>query len=289
MIQEMGKLYIVATPIGNLADITFRAIETLKSVDLIAAEDTRHVRMLLQHYGISNKVIALHQHNEDKAASEIVEKLRSGLSIALVSDAGTPLISDPGMPVVKAVHEANLTVVPIVGACALIAALSAAGVAITPFTFEGFTPRTSSARQTFFVERSAISTTWIFYESCHRILDCLQDMTAVLPPERSIVIARELTKLHETIVKLPLAEMLTLVETDANMRRGEFVVIVEGAVKIDVSENTIAPEQERILKLLLTECSVKKAVELTVEITGGKKKPIYQAALALSNTNTVLN
>ena len=282
-------LYIVATPIGNLKDITHRAVEVLKSVDLIAAEDTRHVRMLLQHYGISNKVIALHQHNEDKAASEIVEKLRSGLSIALVSDAGTPLISDPGMPVVKAVHEANLTVVPIVGACALIAALSAAGVAITPFTFEGFTPRTSSARQTFFVERSAISTTWIFYESCHRILDCLQDMTAVLPPERSIVIARELTKLHETIVKLPLAEMLTLVETDANMRRGEFVVIVEGAVKIDVSENTIAPEQERILKLLLTECSVKKAVELTVEITGGKKKPIYQAALALSNTNTVLN
>ena len=289
MIQETGTLYIVATPIGNLADITFRAIETLKSVDLIAAEDTRHVRMLLQHYGISNKVIALHQHNEDKAAVEIIEKLRSGLSIALVSDAGTPLISDPGMPVVKAVHEANLTVVPIVGACALIAALSAAGVAITPFTFEGFTPRTSSARRTFFTERVAISTTWVFYESCHRILDCLQDMATVLPPERSIVIARELTKLHETIVKLPLAEMLTLVETDANMRRGEFVVIVEGAAKIDVSENTMTAEQERILKLLLTECSVKKAVELVVEITGGKKKPIYQAALAISEANNVLN
>jgi 16S rRNA (cytidine1402-2'-O)-methyltransferase len=245
--------------------------------------------MLLQHYGISNKVIALHQHNEDKAAVEIIEKLRSGLSIALVSDAGTPLISDPGMPVVKAVHEANLTVVPIVGACALIAALSAAGVAITPFTFEGFTPRTSSARRTFFAERVAISTTWVFYESCHRILDCLQDMATVLPPERSIVIARELTKLHETIVKLPLAEMLTLVETDANMRRGEFVVIVEGAAKIDVSENTMTAEQERILKLLLTECSVKKAVELVVEITGGKKKPIYQAALAISEANNVLN
>ena len=289
MIQEMGKLYIVATPIGNLADITFRAIETLKSVDLIAAEDTRHVRMLLQHYGISNKVIALHQHNEDKAASEIVEKLRSGLSIALVSDAGTPLISDPGMPVVKAVHEANLTVVPIVGACALIAGLSAAGVAITPFTFEGFTPRTSSARRTFFSERVDISTTWVFYESCHRILDCLQDMAATLPPERSIVIARELTKLHETIVKLPLVEMLTLVETDANMRRGEFVVIVEGAEKVDVSDNTITPEQARILKLLLTECSVKKAVDLTVEITGGKKKPIYQAALEFSKANSVLD
>jgi 16S rRNA (cytidine1402-2'-O)-methyltransferase len=280
--KEIGTLYVVATPIGNLADMTFRAVETLKTVDLIAAEDTRHVKMLLQHYGISNKVIALHQHNEEKAAAEIVEKLRSGLSIALVSDAGTPLISDPGMPVVKAVHDANLTVVPIVGACALIAALSAAGVAITPFTFEGFVPRTSSARKTFFSERADIPTTWVFYESCHRILDCLQDMTAVLSVERGVVIARELTKLHETIVKLPLAEMVELVANDPNMRKGEFVVIVEGAEKIDVSDNTITPEQERILKLLLVECSVKKAVDLTVEITGGKKKPIYQAALALT-------
>ena len=279
---EAGKLFVVATPIGNLADLTFRAVETLKTVDLIAAEDTRHVKMLLQHYGISNKVIALHQHNEEKASAEIVEKLRSGLSIALVSDAGTPLISDPGMPVVKAVHDANLTVVPIVGACALIAALSAAGVAITPFTFEGFVPRTSSARKTFFSQRAEISTTWVFYESCHRILDCLQDMAAVLPAERSIVIARELTKLHETIVVKPLAEMLELVANEPNMRKGEFVVIVEGAEKIDVSDNTITPEQERILKLLLTECSVKKAVDLTVEITGGKKKPIYQAALAFT-------
>lgn len=280
--KEAGKLYVVATPIGNLADITFRAVETLKTVDLIAAEDTRHVKMLLQHYGISNKVIAVHQHNEDKASAEIIEKLRAGLSIALVSDAGTPLISDPGMPIVKAVHEANLTVVPIVGACALIAALSAAGVAITPFTFEGFVPRTSSARKTFFSERAEITTTWVFYESCHRILDCLHDMAAVLPVERFIVIARELTKLHETVVKLPLAKMLELVENDPNMRKGEFVVIVEGAEKIDVSDNTITPEQERILKLLLIECSVKKAVDLTVEITGGKKKPIYQTALALN-------
>lgn len=284
--KEAGKLYVVATPIGNLADMTFRAVETLKTVDLIAAEDTRHVKMLLQHYGISNKVIALHQHNEEKAAAEIVEKLRSGLSIALVSDAGTPLISDPGMPVVKAVHDANLTVVPIVGACALIAALSAAGIAITPFTFEGFVPRTSSARKTFFSQRAEISTTWIFYESCHRILDCLQDMAAVLPIERGVVIARELTKLHETIVKLPLAEMVELVENDANMRKGEFVVIVEGAEKIDVSDNAITPEQERILKLLLAECSVKKAVDLTVEITGGKKKPIYQMALSSLTAQT---
>ncbi len=282
MTQTSGTLYIVATPIGNLADITFRAIDTLKSVDLIAAEDTRHVKMLLQHYGISNKVIALHQHNEDKAALDIIEKLRSGISIALVSDAGTPLISDPGMPVVKAVHEANLTVVPITGACALIAALSVAGVAITPFTFEGFTPRTSGARQTFFKERAEIPTTWVFYESCHRILDCLQDMASVLPLERSIVIARELTKLHETIVKLPLGEMLALVERDANMRRGEFVVIVEGAEKINHADIDLTSEQLRVLTLLLAQCSLKQAVSLAVEITGAKKKLLYQKALEIN-------
>ncbi len=282
MTQLSGTLYIVATPIGNLSDITFRAIEILKTVDLIAAEDTRHVKMLLQHYGISNKVIALHQHNEDKAALDIIEKLRTGLSIALVSDAGTPLISDPGMPVVKAVHEAHLTIVPITGACALIAALSVAGVAITPFTFEGFVPRTSGARQTFFKDRAQTQTTWVFYESCHRILDCLQDMVRVLPLERPMVIARELTKLHETIVKLPLGEMLALVERDANMRRGEFVVIVEGAEKIHHADSELTSEQVRVLTLLLAQCSLKQAVSLAVEITGAKKKLLYQKALDMN-------
>lgn len=278
MSNECGKLYVVATPIGNLADITFRAVEILKQVDLIAAEDTRHVKMLLQHYGISNKLISLHQYNEDKASSGLLEKLREGLSIALVSDAGTPLLSDPGMPLVKMVKDAGLDVVPVPGACALIAALSAAGLPVTQFTFEGFLPRTSSARKTFFSERLMCPTTWAFYESSHRILASLQDMAEVLPLDRQVVIARELTKLHETIVKTSLAEALKRVEQDANMRKGEFVVIVDGA-SIDKKEQIITPEQEKILRVLLGECSIKTAVAMAVEITGVRKKLLYQAAL----------
>ncbi|HEY8158893.1 MAG TPA: 16S rRNA (cytidine(1402)-2'-O)-methyltransferase [Methylobacter sp.] len=280
MSSECGKLYVVATPIGNLADITFRAVEILKQVDLIAAEDTRHVKMLLQHYGISNKLISLHQHNEDKASSGLLEKLREGLSIALVSDAGTPLLSDPGMPLVKMVKDAGVDVVPVPGACALIAALSASGLPITQFVFEGFSPRTSSARKAFFSERLMRPITWAFYESSHRILASLQDMAEVLPLDRQIVIARELTKLHETIVKATLGEALKLVEQDANMRKGEFVVIVDGAT-IDKKERTITPEQEKILSVLLTECSIKTAVAMAVEITGVRKKLLYQAALEL--------
>jgi 16S rRNA (cytidine1402-2'-O)-methyltransferase len=275
-----GKLYVVATPIGNLADMSFRAVEVLKKVDLIAAEDTRHVKMLLQHYGITNKLVSLHQHNEDKASAVLLGKLRDGLSIALVSDAGTPLLSDPGMPLVKMVKDAGLDVVPIPGACALIAALSVAGLPVTQFSFEGFLPRTSSARKAFFNERLMLPKTWIFYESCHRILATLQDMGEILPLDRQIVIARELTKLHETIVKTSLGEALVLVEHNDNMRKGEFVVIVDGAVA-DKKEQLITPEQERVLQVLLRECSIKTAVALAVEITGVRKKLLYQAALII--------
>jgi 16S rRNA (cytidine1402-2'-O)-methyltransferase len=286
MSSECGKLYVVATPIGNLADITFRAVEILKQVDLIAAEDTRHVKMLLQHYGISNKLISLHQHNEDKASSGLLEKLREGVSIALVSDAGTPLLSDPGMPLVKMVKDAGLDVVPVPGACALIAALSAAGLPVTQFTFEGFLPRTSSARKAFFSERLACPTTWVFYESSHRILASLQDMAEVLPLDRQIVIARELTKLHETIVKASLGEALKRVEQDANMRKGEFVVIVDGAT-VDKKEQVITPEQEKILRVLLSECSIKTAVAMAVEITGVRKKLLYRAALEMGKAEEI--
>ncbi len=279
-VNVFGKLYVVATPIGNLADISFRAIETLKTVDLIAAEDTRHVKMLLQHYGITNKLVSLHQHNEDKASGELLEKLRTGISIALVSDAGTPLLSDPGMPLVKLVKEAGLDVVPIPGACALITALSAAGMPVTQFSFEGFLPRTSSARKAFFTERLNLTKTWVFYESCHRILACLQDMVEVLPLDREIVIARELTKLHETIVKVSLSEALALVSTNENMRKGEFVVIVQGAVADD-SQHLLNEEQEKLLRILMRECSIKTAVALAVEITGQRKKTLYQAALLI--------
>lgn len=282
MLAELGKLYVVATPIGNLADMTFRAVEVLKQVDLIAAEDTRHVRMLLQHYGISNKLVSLHQHNEDTASLGLLEKLRTGLSIALVSDAGTPLLSDPGMPLVKMAKAAGLDVIPIPGACALIAALSAAGLPVSQFTFAGFLPRTSSARKTFFAEHLASPHTWVFYESCHRILACLQDMAEIVPLERGIVIARELTKLHETIVKTHLGDALRQVADNDNMRKGEFVVIVEGAPP-DTEERLLSTEQERVLKVLLQACSVKTAASLAAEITGAKKKQLYQAALAMQS------
>ena len=278
MLIESGKLYVVATPIGNLADISYRAVEVLKQVDLIAAEDTRHVLMLLQHYGITNKLVSLHQHNEDRYSAVLLEKLQSGLSIALVSDAGTPLLSDPGMPLVKMVKDAGLDVVPIPGACALIAALSAAGLPVTQFSFEGFLPRTSSARKAFFTERVLLSKTWVFYESCHRILATLQDMAQILPLDRQIVIARELTKLHETIVKTSLGEALELVASNDNMRKGEFVVIVDGAA-VDKTEHIISTEQRKLLQVLLRECSIKTAVAMAVELTGVRKKLLYQAAL----------
>ena len=278
MSSEYGKLYVVATPIGNLADISFRAIETLKQVDLIAAEDTRHIKMLLQHYGITNKLISLHQHNEERASAGLLEKLRTGLSIALVSDAGTPLLSDPGMPLVKMIKDEGLDVIPIPGACALITALSAAGLPVTQFSFEGFSPRTSSVRKAFFQEKLAQPTTWVFYESSHRILDSLKDMAMILPLDRQIVIARELTKLHETIVKTSLGNAVELVESNDNMRKGEFVVIVDGAA-IDKKDQLITPEQENVLAILLQECSIKTAVDLAVKITGVRKKLLYQAAL----------
>jgi 16S rRNA (cytidine1402-2'-O)-methyltransferase len=283
MLAEYGKLYVVATPIGNLADISFRAVDILKQVDLIAAEDTRHVKMLLQHYGITNKLVSLHQHNEDKVSFVLLEKLRAGVSIALVSDAGTPLLSDPGMPLVKMVKDAGLDVVPIPGACALIAALSAAGLPVTRFSFEGFLPRTSSARKAFFNDRVMSSKTWIFYESCHRILASLHDMAAIIPLDRQIVIARELTKLHETIVKTSLGNALELVAQNDNMRKGEFVVIVDGAAA-DKKEQTITTEHKKILSVLLRECSIKTAVAMAVEITGVRKKLLYQAALAMGKT-----
>ena len=277
-----GCLYIVATPIGNLADISFRAIATLKEVDMILAEDTRHVRPLLQHYGIQQNVQALHQHNEHKAASYIIEKLQAGQNIALVSDAGTPLISDPGLPLVKLAKEVGINVIPIPGACALIAALSASGLAVTEFSFLGFLPRTSSARKNLFEEKRSDTKTWVFYEASHRILDTVEDMAAVLPLDREIVIAREITKLHETIVKTNVEHAVSLVRDDKNMQKGEFVVLVSGAEPTTQSD-CLTDEQEKILRLLLKECSTKTAAHIAAEITGARKKILYQAALDISN------
>ena len=275
-----GKLYVVATPIGNLADFSFRAIEVLKQVDLIAAEDTRHARLLLQHYGINKPLISLHQHNEDKASQGLVDRMLAGESIALVSDAGTPLLSDPGLPLVQLAKQQAVDVCPIPGACALIAALSASGMALSRFSFEGFLPRTSSARKNFFQEKLKDTSTWAFYESSHRIQAALEDMLTVFPADHQIVIVREITKLHETIVKDSLANLLFRVQNEENMRKGEFVVIVDG---VTVAEETqgISDEEMRILSLLLKQCSIKTAVALAVEITGQRKKLLYQAALDL--------
>lgn len=280
MSAELGKLYVVATPIGNLADISFRAVEVLKGVDLIAAEDTRHVRMLLAHYGIHNKLVSLHQHNEEKIAGSLLEKIRSGLTIALVSDAGTPLISDPGLPLIRRLREEGIEVSPIPGPCALIAALSVSALPVSRFSFEGFAPRTASERKAFFKEKSSSQATWAFYESSHRILASLSDLAEMLPPERRVVIARELTKLHETVVGDRLDRVLAIVEWDENMRKGEFVVMVEGATV--EKEQAVTPEQHKLLSVLLRECSIKTAVDMAVEITGARKKLLYQAALAIA-------
>ncbi len=279
-----GKLYIVATPIGNLADFSHRAIETLKNVDLIAAEDTRHAKILLQHYSINNQLISLHQHNEEAVAPNLINKLKEGLSVALVSDAGTPLLSDPGMPLVKLAKQEGIDVSPIPGACALIAALSVSGLSVNKFIFEGFSPRTSSARKAFFSTKKNETATWVFYESSHRIEASLDDLISILSPDRRITIARELTKLFETVMTDSLVNVIEHVKENANMRKGEFVVLVEGAV-IEKKPDALTEEQERILLVLLKECSMKTAVAMTVEITGARKKIVYQAALDLDSND----
>ncbi|BCG65076.1 MAG: 16S rRNA (cytidine1402-2'-O)-methyltransferase [Methyloprofundus sp.] len=284
MPKKYGTLYIVATPIGNLADLSIRAIQTLQQVDLICAEDTRHARTLLQHHGINTHCSSLHQHNEDQAAQGIIDKIQQGISVAIISDAGTPLISDPGMPLVTLAHSSGINVSPIPGACALITALSASGLPVTPFTFLGFVPRTSSARQSLFKTKLQATETWVFYESCHRIKHCLNDLAAILPGERQIVIAREVTKLHETIIKTSLTDMLTLVEQDSNMQRGEFVVLISGDT-VEKKPTALTEQQQNTLKILLKECSIKTAVSMAVEITGVRKKLLYQAALDLSSAN----
>ncbi|RLA21266.1 MAG: 16S rRNA (cytidine(1402)-2'-O)-methyltransferase [Gammaproteobacteria bacterium] len=282
MSNQPGKLYVVASPIGNLADFSHRAIATLQHVDLICAEDTRHARTLLQHHGITTQCTSLHQHNEQQSAEGLIQKIKNGTSIAIISDAGTPLISDPGMPVVALAQASGIKVSPIPGACALIAALSASGLGVSQFSFLGFLPRTSNARISLFEEQKNNTETWVFYESCHRIDACIKDLASILPAQREIAIAREITKLHETIIKSTIQDMLTLFAQDSNMQRGELVVMVSGA-RIEKKPESLTDQQLNTLKVLLTECSIKTAVQLAVQITGVRKKLLYQTALDLSN------
>ncbi|QYN44154.1 MULTISPECIES: 16S rRNA (cytidine(1402)-2'-O)-methyltransferase [unclassified Gilliamella] len=275
-------LYIVATPIGNLNDITLRAIEILKNVDLIAAEDTRHSGLLLQHLGIKAKLFALHDHNEQEKSQILIEKLNSGLSIALISDAGTPLINDPGYHLVKACRENDIKVVPIPGACAAIAALSVAGLPSDKFSYEGFLPAKSKARQDYLTTLVNETRTMIFYESTHRLLDTLQDMQTVFGTDKQIVLAKELTKTWETIVSYPVNQLINWLNEDVTRQKGEFVLIVEGHTK---SDKDIDPNVINTLKLLVKELPLKKAAAITAEIYGLKKNQLYQIGLSFESLN----
>jgi 16S rRNA (cytidine1402-2'-O)-methyltransferase len=272
-----GSLYLVATPIGNLADITQRAIAVLNQVDIIAAEDTRHSQRLLSHLGINTKLLAYHEHNEDRITPRLIEDLVSGKSIALISDAGTPLISDPGYRLLTRAHETEIKVVPVPGACAAIAALSAAGLATDAFTFEGFPPAKQGARVHFFEQLAQERRTMIFYVSCHRILETLKDMQSVFGADRCLTFARELSKTFETIKRMELSELISWVETDENQRKGEIVLVVEGKVAQD-TDNT---QLDSYLSILLAELPVKQAVKLVVKMTGQHKNDVYRRALEL--------
>lgn len=272
-----ATLYVVPTPIGNLGDITQRALATLKAVDLIAAEDTRHTGMLLQHFAINARFFALHDHNEQQKADLLIDKLRAGQSIALVSDAGTPLINDPGYHLVRRCREAGIRVVPLPGACAATTALCAAGVPSDRFCYEGFLPAKSKARRDRLRALQQEPRTLIFYESTHRLLESLEDMVSELGGARYVVLARELTKTWENIHGAPVAQLLAWVREDENRRKGEMVLIVEG---YQADEGALSPEALRTLALLQTELPLKKAAALAAEIHGVKKNALYKYALA---------
>ena len=276
-----GVLYLVATPIGNLGDLVFRAVEVLKAVDVIACEDTRHSRPLLDHYGIGKPLLALHEHNEDAISSRLVDRLLSGETVALISDAGTPLINDPGFPLVRRAREAGIRVSPIPGPCALIAALCASGMPGHRFAYEGFPPRKSQARKALFESLKDEPRTLIFYESSHRVEETLRDAAEIFPHTRRVVIARELTKRYETLVETQIGEAASILAADPEMRLGEFVLLIEGAGDRSTADE-LTHEQVRVLKLLLTENSLKTAVRLTVDISGARRELAYQAALRLS-------
>ncbi|WP_342754727.1 16S rRNA (cytidine(1402)-2'-O)-methyltransferase [Pantoea sp. MBD-2R] len=271
-----STLYIVPTPIGNLGDITQRALTVLSSVDLIAAEDTRHTGLLLQHFAINARLFALHDHNEQQKAETLLAKLRDGQSIALVSDAGTPLINDPGYHLVRLCRDAGINVVPLPGACAAITALSAAGLPSDRFCYEGFLPAKSKGRCDTLRALEQESRTLIFYESTHRLLESLQDMVAVWGEARYVVLAREITKTWESIYGAPVGELLAWVQEDENRRKGEMVLIVEG---YHAQEDALPPEALRTLALLQQELPLKKAAQLTAEIHGVKKNALYKYAL----------
>lgn len=282
MNDSTGILYIVATPIGNLQDMTQRALETFAQVDLIAAEDTRHSGLLLSHYGIKKPFFALHDHNEQEKAHILVEKLKQGIDIALISDAGTPLISDPGFHLVRQCREAGIRVVPLPGACAAVTALCAAGIASDRFCFEGFLPAKSKARKDKLQNLAEEDRTLIFYESTHRILDMLDDLQTIFGADRYVVLAREITKTWETICGDKVQSLRRWLSDDSNRTKGEMVVIVEGKPKSDEAEE-FSPQAVKALELIAKALPLKKAAAIVAELYGYKKNALYQFGLEKSN------
>ena len=272
-----SALYIVATPIGNLGDISFRAVEILKNVDIIAAEDTRHSARLMQHLDIGTPMMAYHDHSSDFQIDKMLTALGEGKSIALISDAGTPLISDPGFRLVHCVREKGFAVVPVPGACAVIAALCASGLPSDRFSFEGFSPAKSAARRTIYENVKLDARTLIYYESPHRILDALEDMLCVFGDQRRIVLAREITKTYETFLDGYIGDVLDKLRADQNQQRGEMVILIAG---YDAPKQAdISPQTEQMMRILLDELPVKQAASLAAKITGDKKNKLYQWAL----------
>jgi 16S rRNA (cytidine1402-2'-O)-methyltransferase len=273
-----ASLYIVATPIGNVTDISLRALHLLALADAVACEDTRNTGHLLTRFGIHKPLIAAHQHNEREVADKLIARLLAGERIALVSDAGTPGVSDPGARIVDAVRAAGLRVVPLPGASAAITALSASGLVNDQFYFVGFLPAKAKQRETALQALVAVTATMVFYEAPHRIVDCVEALAAVFEPARQVVFARELTKMFEEIHRCPLADALAWVKADAHREKGEFVVLLEGAA---AGADAGDAEAERILHILLAECTVKQAANLAAQITGRKKNALYERALAI--------
>ncbi|MDD3884371.1 MAG: 16S rRNA (cytidine(1402)-2'-O)-methyltransferase [Gallionella sp.] len=273
-------LYVVATPLGNLRDITLRALDVLAAADVIAAEDTRNTRHLLTQHGISpQRLLALHQHNERAGADKVIALLREGLRVAFVSDAGTPAVSDPGALLVRAVIDAGLRVIPIPGPSALVAALSASGLATPQVLFYGFLPNKAAARSKVLQDLREREETLVFYEAPHRVLECVEDMRAILGGEREIVLARELTKLFEELHRCPLADAPEWLRSDANHQRGEFVLLVSGA---ESRKNEVDARTEQMLRILLGELPLKQAVQLAVQISGVSRNVLYPRALAIN-------
>jgi len=274
-----GTLYVVATPIGNLEDLTPRARRTLSEVDLIAAEDTRHTAGLLSHFGIKTRQLSLHEHNEARASAKILDLLREGASVALVSDAGTPLISDPGYTLVRLAHEAGIPVRPVPGASALTAAMSVAGIASDRFLFEGFLPARGEARRARLKALAGETMTLVFYESVHRVADCLSDMRELFGEERIAFLGREISKMHEQYLRGDLGSLAGVIESGEVERRGEFVIVVAGSDRPAPEMAGIDPTA--LLRELVDALPGKQAVDVVSRLSGRRRNDVYRAMLAL--------